>query len=90
MMLYWIKSKMEKGGSHETIAAREVMMFTIALGGSGTPARVGGRGEKVGEKGRGEGGGGRKREGGRRKGGGGKGEEGGEEEAGREREESTH
>ena len=53
---------MEKGGAHETIAAREVMLFTIALGWSGTPASVGGRGGK-------KGGGreGRKREGGRRK-----------------------
>ena len=70
---------MEKGGSHETIAAREVMMSTIALGGSGTPARVGGRGEKVEEKERG-------REGEEEGGGGGKGEERGEKEGERERE----
>ena len=41
---------MEKGGSHETRAAREVMLSigTIALGESGTPVRMGGREEEEG------------------------------------------
>ena len=47
---------MEKGGGHETRAPREVMLSTIALGGSGTPVRKGRKGEE-------EGGRGRKREG---------------------------
>ena len=46
---------MEKGGSHETRAPREVMLSTIGLGGSGTPVRMGGREEE--EGGREEGGG---------------------------------
>ena len=45
MMLYWIKGKMEKGGSHETIAAREVMLSTMGLGERGTPVSKRGKGE---------------------------------------------
>ena len=44
VIMYWVKSKMEKGGGHETRAILEVMLSTIALGGSGTPVR--GRGGK--------------------------------------------
>ena len=52
---------MEKGGSHETRAVREVMLTTIALGGSGTPVRGRGREEE-------REGGGRGRQRGRREG----------------------
>ena len=45
VMLYWIKGKMEKGGSHETIAAREVMLSTMGLGERGTPVSKGGKEE---------------------------------------------
>ena len=53
--MYWVKGRMEKGSGHETRAVREVMVSTIALGGSGTPVRVRGRrGGSGGKEGRSE------------------------------------
>ena len=45
VMLYWIKGKMEKGGSHKTRAAREVMLSTMGTGERGTPVSKGRKGE---------------------------------------------
>ena len=52
VMMYWVKGRMEKGGGHETRAAREVMLSTIGLGGSGTPVRGRGGKEEVWARGR--------------------------------------
>ena len=73
VMMYWVKGRMEKGGGHETRAVLEVMVSTIALGGSGTPVRGRGGKEEVGAKERGRvekgrEGGGRGRQRGRREG----------------------
>ena len=60
VMMYWVKGRIEKGGSHETTAVLEVMVSTIGLGGSGTPCeREREEGKKWGQGREGEG---RKRE----------------------------